>query len=220
MNSIAPVPRPRGDHDARRSDVARTVLRVLGEQGFLGLTMRAVAAEMGASTGVITHYFASKRELQTFALDVLAQGVEERQRPPASTGAAGLRTLLLGMLPLSAETATANRIWISSWDLVLADAQLTGAHAKSYAASRARLEAAIRAAQDSGDLVTADAGDLAATVHAFTLGLTVQAVLDPDAFPADHQVALTDAFLDGLSPGGRERVSTRATSTSQSEEPT
>lgn len=165
--------------------------------------MRAVAAELDASTGVVTHYFASKDELQNFALDLLARSVEERQRPTAAPGMATLRTLLLGMLPVSAEAATANRIWISSWDVVLADSRLAAVHAKSYADSRARLEDAIRTAQDDGDLIEADPADpadLAATLHAFTLGLTVQAVLDPGAFPPDRQIALTDAYLDRLTP--------------------
>ncbi len=165
--------------------------------------MRAVAAELGASTGVVTHYFASKRELQMFALDLLARSVEERQRPTAAPGMATVRTLLLGILPINAEAATANRIWISSWDVVLAEPQLAAAHAKTYADSRARLEDAIRAAQDDGDLIAADPADLAATLHAFTLGLTIQAVLDPDAFPPDRQTALTDAYLTGLTPARR-----------------
>jgi len=91
-------------------------------------------------------------------------------------------------------------------NVVLAEAQLTAAHAKSYADSRDRLEGAIRAAQDNGALVVGTPADLAATLHAFTLGLTVQAVLDPAAFPPDRQIALTDAYLDGLTPSRRSAI--------------
>lgn len=197
---MASVPRPRGDHDARRGDVARAVLRVVAANGFLGLTIRAVASELGASTGVVTHYFASKDELQKFALDLLARTVEERHRSTAEPGIATLRTLLHGMLPISDGAASATRIWISSWDVVLADAQLTATHAKSYADSRARLEEAIRVAQQHGDLIAADPGELAASLQSFTLGLSVQAILDPGEFPGERQIALIDAYLCKLSP--------------------
>lgn len=77
------MPPARGDHDARRRDVSEAVWRVLVARGFGGLTLRAVAAEMGASTGLLTHYFPSKRALLRSALDVLAQRSDERPRRTA-----------------------------------------------------------------------------------------------------------------------------------------
>ncbi|MGW2541257.1 TetR/AcrR family transcriptional regulator, partial [Kitasatospora sp. NPDC001574] len=61
----------RGDHEARRTEVSQAVWGVLSTRGFEGLTLRAVAAEMGASTGLLTHYFPSKKALVAHALDVL-----------------------------------------------------------------------------------------------------------------------------------------------------
>jgi AcrR family transcriptional regulator len=200
VNTIAHVPRPQGDHDTRRREVAEAVLRVLATRGFAQLTMRAVAAELGASTGIVTHYFATKDELRTFALDVLARSVDERQPTTAPPGLPALRALVLGMLPLTAEGATANRIWISSWDVVLAAPDLTATYAETYAQSRARVERAVRIAQEAGELGDADPGELAAALHAFTLGLAVQAVLDPAAFPPARQIAMTDAYLRTLTP--------------------
>ncbi|AUG80037.1 TetR family transcriptional regulator [Kitasatospora sp. MMS16-BH015] len=54
---------------------------MLAERGFGGLTLRAVAGQMGATTGLLTHYFPSKRALVVYALDVLAQRTETRVRP-------------------------------------------------------------------------------------------------------------------------------------------
>lgn len=174
------------------------MLRVLGARGFTQLTLRAVAAELGATTGIVTHYFATKDELRTFALDELRRSVNRRQRVRGRPGLPALRALLLGMLPLTAESVAANRIWISSWDVVLADPQLTTAYAQTYARSRRRIERAVRAAQNSGDLEPGDRTDIAAALHAFTLGLAVQAVLDPGAFPPERQTGLTDAYLQRL----------------------
>jgi AcrR family transcriptional regulator len=197
---MAAVPRPQGDHDARRREVAEAVLQVLATRGFARLTMRDVAAELGATTGVLSHYFTGKDELRTFALDVLARSVDERRRSGAPPGMPALRALVLGMLPLTAEGAAANRIWISSWDVVLADPHLSAAYAQPYAQSRSRIEHAVRIAQEAGELGTGDPVALAAALHAFTLGLAVQAVLDPGAFPPARQVALTEAYLRCLAP--------------------
>ena len=71
----------RGDHDARRRDVSEAVWRVLADRGFTGLTLRAVATEMGATTGLLTHYFPSKKALVAYALDIadeLHRAREER----------------------------------------------------------------------------------------------------------------------------------------------
>lgn len=174
------------------------MLRVLAARGFAHLTLRAVAAELGATTGVVTHYFATKDELRTFALDALARTVDERQRADAAPGMPALRALLLGMLPLTAESATANRIWVSSWDVVLADPRLTTSYSETYGRSRSRIERAVRIGQETGELGPGDSGELAAALHAFTLGLAVQAVLDPGAFPPFRQIALTDSYLRSL----------------------
>lgn len=192
------MPRPPGDHEARRREVAHAVHRVLAKKGFEGLTVRAVATELGRTTGVVTHYFSSKHELQAFALDMLERSVDERERPAAEPGMPALRAAVLGMLPLTETTSVASRIWISSWDIALADPELTARYANTYRDSRARLGHLIRQAQQLGHVGSADADQLAAMLHSFALGLSVQAVLDPDAFPATTQTAMVDAYLHAL----------------------
>lgn len=193
------MPRPTGDHDARRREIAEAVLRVIESRGFTGLTLRSVAAELGASTGVVTHYFATKHDLTAFALQLLARSVDERRRPPAAPGLPTLRMLVHGMLPMGAAATTANRVWISSWDAALADPTSTASLADTYADSRARIADAIRDGQDAGEIVSRDSEQLAAGIHAFALGLAIQAIIDPAAFPAERLMALADDLLDALS---------------------
>src|SRR5215510_923731 len=110
----------RGDHESRRRDVSEAVWRVLAERGFGGLTLRAVAAEMGASTGLLTHYFPSKHELIKHALDVAMEQTQLRARRVAEKeGLEGLRAALLDVLPLTPEAVEANRVWVSFWDPAL-----------------------------------------------------------------------------------------------------
>ncbi|MFF7635540.1 TetR/AcrR family transcriptional regulator [Kitasatospora sp. NPDC008050] len=186
----------RGDHEARRRDVSTAVWRVLADRGFGALTLRAVAAEMGASTGLLTHYFPNKQALLRTALEVLDQRNQERPRRAAAAGLASLRAHLLDVLPLTTEAADANRIWVSSWDVALADPELATEHAERYRRARVRLTGHVEAAQALGELPTATpAEDLAAAAQAFTLGLVVQALFAPAEFPPERQIKLVDDWL-------------------------
>ncbi|MFE0170785.1 TetR/AcrR family transcriptional regulator [Streptomyces sp. NPDC059002] len=192
------MPRTKGDHEARRRDVSEAVWRVLAAHGFGGLTMRAVAAELGATTGLLTHYFPAKRDLVAYALDLLARRSAARPRRPATTGLAAVRAALLDILPLTEEATASNRIWVSSWDVALADPELSADHARRYGQSRDTLRDLVAAAQERGELRAGDPADIAAGAQSFVLGLVVQALFNPSAFPPERQTALLDAQLAAL----------------------
>ncbi|MFG2698868.1 TetR/AcrR family transcriptional regulator [Kitasatospora sp. NPDC048407] len=203
------TPPARGDHEARRRDVSEAVWRVLAARGFGGLTLRAVAAELGASTGLLTHYFPNKRALVAHALDVLDRQSAERHRPATAEaatarGLALLRAALLDILPLDGAGAAGNRIWVGSWDAALTDPELTAEHAERYRRSRRRMTELCAEAQELGELpADRPAADLAALAQSFALGLVVQALFAPAEFPPERQRALLDGFLAGLATGER-----------------
>jgi len=173
---------------------------VLDRAGFAGLSIRAVARELDATTGIVTHYFPTKRELTSFALDLLAERTGSRERRGDAAAAAadphgpdGLRSALLGMLALDDESRTANRIWVSSWDAALAEEHHASEHAERYRASRAKVAALVEAAL--GDADDEEIIRVAEALHSFALGMTVQAVIDPGSYPPDRQIALLDDVL-------------------------
>lgn len=184
----------------RREDVAAAVWRVLDQSGFAGLSMRAVARELDATTGIVTHYFPSKRELTSFALELLAERSGARERPATTRGPADLRSALLDMLPLDDVSQTSNRIWISSWDAALADERHAAEHAERYRASRAKVAGLVAEflPEREGQRDDERVHRVTETLHSFVLGLTVQAVLDPAAYPPERQIALLDGILRDL----------------------
>ena len=194
------MPPARGDHDARRRDVSEAVWSVLAQHGFGGLTLRAVAAEMGASTGLLTHYFPGKRDLVAHALSILDARTQQRQlREVDEPGLAGLRAVLLDILPLTPEGVALNRIWVSSWDVALADAGLGADQAARYERARARIQVHVETAQQLAELsADTNADRIAATALAFVHGLVVQALFAPEQFTAAVQVELLDEFLTSL----------------------
>ncbi|MFE7215558.1 TetR/AcrR family transcriptional regulator [Streptomyces sp. NPDC001698] len=192
------MPRTKGDHEARRRDVSEAVWRVLAAHGFRGLTMRAVAAELDATTGLLTHYFPTKRDLVAYALDLLEARSESRLRRTAGEGMSAVRAALLDILPLTGEATVGNRIWVSSWDAALADPELSVDYARKYARSRDKLRDLVAAAQHLGELPTGDPARIAAGAQSYVLGLVVQALFDPEAFPPHRQIELLDDYLATL----------------------
>ncbi|BCJ69282.1 TetR/AcrR family transcriptional regulator [Polymorphospora rubra] len=192
------MPRTKGDHEARRRDVSAAVWQVMATHGFTGLTLRAVAAELGATTGLLTHYFPTKRALVEHALELLEQRTVSRPRRQAGRGLAALRDALLDILPLTPEATDSNRIWVSSWDTALSDSALSTDYARKYATSRDRLTERVAAAQELGELPLGNPAHIAAGAQAFILGLVVQALFDPAAFPPQRQVELLDDYLTAL----------------------
>ncbi|WP_330294623.1 TetR/AcrR family transcriptional regulator [Streptomyces sp. NBC_00503] len=195
------MPRTKGDHEARRREVSEAVWRVLAAHGFAGLTLRAVATELGATTGLLTHYFPAKRDLVAHALDLLEQRSAARPRRTAGPGLSAVRAALLDILPLTGPATDRNRIWVSSWDTALSDPGLSEDYAGKYGRSRDKLRDLVAAAQEVGELPAGDPADLAAGAQSFVLGLVVQALFDPAAFPPDRQTQLLEDYLAALTSG-------------------
>jgi len=190
----------RGDHDSRREDVSEAVWRVLATRGFGGLTLRAVAAEMNATTGLLSHYFTSKRALVHYAHDIADERAATRvRRIPEAPGLAALRAALLDVLPLTDESVAMSRVWVSFWDAALGDADLGASQTARYDRWRSALRTHVVAAQKAGEI---DGGrkpdDVVALVASFTHGLVVQALFDPRRFRPARQVRLLDQMLDAI----------------------
>ncbi|WP_037677366.1 TetR/AcrR family transcriptional regulator [Streptomyces griseus] len=206
------MPPAPGDRDARREDVSEAVWLALAEKGFGGLTLRAVASAMGVSTGMLMHYFPTKRALIAHALDLLEKRTAERpRRERPAEGLATVRAMLLDILPLTPDDTARNRIWVSSWDLALADDGLASDQAGRYTRLRSTIRPHLEAARGLGELPAgADPERLAAGAVAFVHGLVVQALFDPGRFPEDVQVSMVDDFLASISaargPAGAPRT--------------
>jgi AcrR family transcriptional regulator len=190
----------KGDHDARRRAVSEAVWRVLARGGFSGLTMRAIAVELGASTGLVTHYYSGKQELVRRAVELAEEhGRVVARHPFDRPGLDGLRAALLDVLPLTDETAAMNRVWVSFWGEALSDGSLGDFERKRYERWRGKLRPHVAAAVEGGELPPAtDIDDLVATSAAFAHGVVVQALFDPDRFPPERQRALVDQFVERL----------------------
>ncbi|MEU7799390.1 TetR/AcrR family transcriptional regulator [Micromonospora arborensis] len=193
----------RGDHEARRAEVSEAVWLVLATRGFGGLTLRSVAAQMGVSTGLLTHYFPDKRALIRHAVEVAERRAQQRRlHSPEREGLPALRSALLDVLPLTPELAVMSRVWVGYWGGALADEDLGMDQQRRYARWRAALREHVQAALRVGEIADSDPDDVAAASAAFAHGLVVQALFDPERFPPARQTELLDQFLRSLAAPG------------------
>jgi AcrR family transcriptional regulator len=186
-----------GDHDARREDVSEAVWQVLARCGVGGLTIRAVATEMGATTGLVSHYFPSKRALIAHARAVAElRTTQMRRRVSPEPGIAALRNALLDVLPLDAEMVAMSKAWVSFWDVAIGDPDLSASETVRYEKWRQRLRAHIADAQSRHELdpeIPAD--DYSVMVGAFAHGLVVQSLFDTKRLSPKRQTLLVDQFI-------------------------
>jgi AcrR family transcriptional regulator len=192
----------RVDHEARRRAVATAVWAVLARDGFAGLTLRAVAAELGATTGLVTHYFPGRDALVRHALDLLHERTDAAlaRLGEGEVGLAALRTRLLGVLPRTADDEELSRIWVSFWGPALADPELREREAARYDRWRATLRPLVQDAIDRGELAPKDVTAVVDVLTSGTHGLVVQVLVDPDAFPRARRETALDLVLASLAP--------------------
>jgi AcrR family transcriptional regulator len=199
------------DHDARRAELAEAVWRLASTEGLEAVTLRAVAAEAGWSTGALVHYFADKEALLLFAFRLVAERVGRRVAAAAEREPDPLelvrRTLTEG-LPLDAERRTETRLWFSFLGLALTRPALAKAQRLAYRAWRGHVAQLLREAQRAGRLdPELDSEREAAALVALVDGLAVQATFEPRTLSGPRQQALLDERLARLQGSGAERGS-------------
>lgn len=176
------------DHDARRSEIVAATCAVIATEGLEAATMRRIASETHSTTGLVTHYFASKQELLIAALRHVHGLAGKRMLATLADPSPDnpLRAILEEALPLDQERLQEWRVWLAFW----AQASLHPALASEQKDRYVEWTAMLR--QVSKKTVTdIDLDALMALID----GLGSRAALNPTEFPAKRQLAVIDQFL-------------------------
>ncbi|BBH69166.1 hypothetical protein ACTI_58510 [Actinoplanes sp. OR16] len=106
----------RVDHQERRTRIADALMRVAAQHGLEAVSLRHVATEAGVSAGMVQHYFRTKDEMMTFAMEAVKDRNETRITAaiealgPAPEPRDLLRTFLVTLLPLGDESRADGRV--------------------------------------------------------------------------------------------------------------
>ncbi|MDP9796674.1 AcrR family transcriptional regulator [Catenuloplanes nepalensis] len=196
------------DHEQRRRELAAAVWRVIGREGTGGVSVRAVAAESGWSTGAIRHYFSTQAELLTFAAHLMMERVPERLRAHLDnvelTPFDRVVAVLEELLPLDEERRTEVLVFVAVSDRTLRAPGLDAARDAAWHGTRylCRLSVAgLTGTQSPAELTEAladpDLEARAARLHVIVDGLSLQALMFPDRMtPSTARETLSDALRD------------------------
>jgi AcrR family transcriptional regulator len=187
------VPR-KVDHGERRELLADALMRLAAARGLEGVSLRHVAAEAGVSTGMVQHYFRTKDEMMTFALDMVMKRIRERLQAevaPASPREL-VRGLLLQVLPLDETRRLENHVVLAFLAYAAVKPSIASGLRDAATETRTFLADQLRAAgsADGVDPERAAAG-LLALVDGLGLQLLSRQYAEEDAVAAlDAQLAL------------------------------
>ncbi|MFN0177204.1 MAG: TetR/AcrR family transcriptional regulator [Gemmatimonadales bacterium] len=189
-----------------KEEVAEAAWRVILRDGLHRATVRAIATELEATTGVVTYHFRDKAELLLFALDRLGAAIL-RDMDQALAGVVGverIRRILATTLPLGPREASGWKLWISFVGLAMSNRRLRDEHQKRLEILNSRFEVEIRALQAAGQLSGAiDARREADALVALSDGIGLGFVLRPKVYPPESQWAIVNGYLEarlGIAP--------------------
>lgn len=181
---------------AQQVQLSRAVWDVLANQGIERLTIRAVAAAAGCTTGLVMHRFPNRRALLRHARELLHERTRERVEAleaEASSPRAALRAVLAQGMALDDETAAESIVWVGFLAAAVGDDELVTLHRTNNKAWRERVSRLVAAVVPDwpADRVVATAFALVAMVE----GAAALASTDPGAYPPATQLAMLDATL-------------------------
>ncbi|MFF2119141.1 TetR/AcrR family transcriptional regulator [Kitasatospora sp. NPDC058184] len=196
------------DHRERRETIARALWRVVERRGATHLTMREVAQEAGISLGQLQHYFGSRAQMLTFAMDFAGEQsglrvgralAELGERPhPRDV----LRAMLVELLPLHADARATSRMSAAYVLEALHDEEVHARARDGLLQGRAMVEGIVRQAIADGQLA-ADRDPVVETDLLLALtGFTT--LLELDVVEPAAVLTAVDRHLDRLfaAPGG------------------
>ncbi|NJK66853.1 MAG: TetR family transcriptional regulator [Oscillatoriales cyanobacterium RU_3_3] len=189
------------NYSDRRLEVTEAVWRVIIREGLDRTSMRAIAQELGSTTGVVTHYFRDKDELTLFALERVFENLF-RDMEAGVKGWQGLERLeqmIFAVLPFAPSGIRGWQIWIAFLGYAIGRETLIEEHRKRYDSLRQMI------CQELTDLQTAqlirkdidpvlEANALIALVDGIGTGLVINA----ESFHPDQQRYLVQRHIKTL----------------------
>ncbi|NEU74662.1 TetR family transcriptional regulator [Hassallia byssoidea VB512170] len=188
-------------YEDRRIEVGKAAWRVIVREGLDRASMRAIAQELGSSTGVVTHYFRDKEELTLFALERVFENVLEDMKACAKRwqGIDRLEQMIFSALPLKDSDRADWKVWVAFLGYSIGREHLVQEHRKRYDFLRQII------CQELADLQKAllIRADLDLTLEANALialvdGIGTLVVICPEQFSAEQQQYLVRRHINAI----------------------
>ncbi|GIH17419.1 TetR/AcrR family transcriptional regulator [Rugosimonospora africana] len=190
------------DRPAQEQLLSRAVWQVLAEQGLDRLTIRAVAATAGCTTGLVMHRFPNRQALLLHARQLLHERTRQRMEArevAAADAHAALRAVLAQSLAVDSDGRTHAVVWLGFLAAAVSDEELAAAHRVHNRAFRDRLARLVSAA--APDWPRARVTTAVTALAAMVEGAAVLGAADPEGYSAHAQHAALAATLTAYGLG-------------------
>lgn len=185
----------------RRQMIIAATWRVISREGISAASMRTIAAEMAATTGLVTRYFPDKQGLLLAALEQ-SVGFLNQEVAAANanlTGKARLEATVLAALPVTEERLQAWKVWVAFMAELPGAPDLAGAHAVFTGGLRQTLVKVLREAQLAGQIAPEIYPPHLADMMVFQIiGLGALAVNEPGRYPTHKLPGQIAPFFERL----------------------
>lgn len=172
---------------------------ILAGKGIEHLTIRAVAAEAGCTTGLVMHRFPGRKALLAHARDLLHARTRdrvERLEAEAATPRAALRAILAQGMALTEESAQEALVWMGFLAASVGDAALIDLHRRNNRVWRERVARLVAAGAPDWPSDRVDTAVFA--LVSATEGAAQLACFDPETYDAAAQEAVLDSMLEAF----------------------
>lgn len=184
------VSRPRGDHRERRAAIAFAAAEVIASRGLDRLTMRTLAAELGVTTGVLTHYFPSKDALLRHTKDLAFDRTYASARAAAEgpPGMERLHAVVEAVLPLDRERRVLWRLLVTFFGSAVGSPPLRQLQARRMQRWYRLYEDVVTPLKEMGELpANADPARIAKAIALFVEGMSIHVVMNAPVASAQWQ---------------------------------
>ena len=196
-------------HD-RRLEVSEAAWQVILREGLDHASMRAIAQEMGCTTGVVTHYFRNKEELILFALHQVTARLHAMMQATTENISATeqLVAILSAFLPLDQERQAILKVWVAFLGYAVGRDSLMTEHQESAAKLRELIIQHLQALQSAHLIRTDIDPEVEANVLlALVNGLSLDSLIQNTRLSSDQQVDVIRRYVeDILSPDQKRSV--------------
>lgn len=193
--------RKKGDHDAKRIEIAEAACRVFLRLGLERTSLADIAREIGNTTGVLRHYFSDKDELLLYAKNLVFDRSFEKATSAAArfSGLEMLRAMALELLPTTPESIDRYRLLTMFNGSAIGDARLMRLQDKRNTMHWRQLVDLMTALQRERILpknlnVRLEAAGILALVD----GLADQAVMRRSPWSREQLSVLMNRYIDNL----------------------
>ncbi len=188
--------------DERRREVSEAAWRVIVREGLDRASMRAIAQELGCTTGVVMHYFRGKQELMVFALhQVTRQLVQEMERQfQQRAGLERLMSMVAVFLPWNPVQQDIVRVWLAFLGYAVGRPELMAEHQQCAGELQDLMAQEVRLLQEMGYVRQDVDPDVEARgLLAWVNGLAIDAIIHGQPLDIEQQKTLLQRYLGSLS---------------------